>query len=85
MPSDREGLPPGRPCRLWPSPPADRRAEKAQGRVKRGEHKSLQTDRVILVPGPTEEVQNVRWIYKAFVEDGLNETDIAARLNQAAF
>ena len=56
--------------------------KRPKGELKRGEHKSLQTDRVILVPGPTEEVQNVRWIYKAFVEDGLNETDIAARLNQ---
>src|SRR5450631_1513956 len=32
--------------------------------LKRGEHKSLQTDRVILVPGPDDEVENVRWIYR---------------------
>lgn len=31
--------------------------------LKRCEHKSLQTDRVILVPGPEDEVQTVRWIY----------------------
>lgn len=56
--------------------------KRPKGELKRGEHKSLQTDRVILIPGPDEEVQNVRWIYKVFVEDGLTETDIAARLNQ---
>ncbi|MDD3181327.1 MAG: recombinase family protein, partial [Alphaproteobacteria bacterium] len=49
--------------------------------LKRGEHKSLQTDRVILVPGPKEEVENVRWIYRAFTEEGLQESEIAARLN----
>jgi DNA invertase Pin-like site-specific DNA recombinase len=49
--------------------------------LKRGEHKSLQTDRVILIPGPAEEVETVRWIYRAFVEDGLNETAIAQQLN----
>ncbi len=53
-----------------------------KGELKRGEHKSLQTDRVILVPGPEEEIETVRWIYKAFVEDRLLESAIAARLNQ---
>lgn len=50
--------------------------------LKRGEHKSLQTDRVILVPGPPEEVENVRWMYRAFTEDGMQESRIAALLNQ---
>lgn len=50
--------------------------------LKIGEHKSLQTDRVILVPGPPEEVETVRWIYKAFVEESLQESEIANRLNQ---
>lgn len=57
----------------------EHRQQKAE--LKRGEHKSLQTDRVILVAGPDEEVENVRWIYKSFVEDGMNEADIANRLN----
>lgn len=57
----------------------EHRQEKCE--LTRGQHKSLQTDRVILVPGPEEELQNVRWIYKAFVEDGLTETEIAERLN----
>lgn len=50
--------------------------------LKRGEHKSLQTDRVILIPGPPEEVENVRWMYRAFTEEGMSESQIAALLNQ---
>jgi DNA invertase Pin-like site-specific DNA recombinase len=49
--------------------------------LKHGERKSLQTDRVILVPGPKEEVEHVRWIYKKFVDDKWSETQIAAQLN----
>lgn len=49
--------------------------------LTRGEHKSLQTDRVILVPGPEEEVQTVNQIYRWFVDDGLVEAEIAERLN----
>lgn len=49
--------------------------------LKRCEHKSLQTDRVILRPGPPDEVANVNKIYQWFVEDGLTEGQIAARLN----
>nr|WP_284543611.1 recombinase family protein [Pleomorphomonas sp. T1.2MG-36] len=46
-----------------------------------GERKSLQTDRVILVPGPIEEVKVVQRIYHLFVELGVQEVEIAARLN----
>lgn len=49
--------------------------------LSRGEHKSLQTDRVILVPGPEDEVHIVRQIYRWFVNEGLSETEIAAHLN----
>lgn len=49
--------------------------------LKMGEHKSLQTDRVVLVAGPDEEVQIVRWIYDAFVSEGKMESEIAALLN----
>jgi hypothetical protein len=56
-----------------------------QGSIKteltRGEHKSLQTDRVILMPGPDDEVQNVERIYHWFVDDGILESEIATRLN----
>lgn len=58
--------------------------EKGEGKgiLKRGEYKSLLTDRVILVPGPTEEVDTVNWIYRRFVDDGMTEGGIAAKLNQ---
>lgn len=52
-----------------------------KGLLKVGEHKSLQTDRVILVPGPQEEVATVRRVYRLFVENGENEETIANRLN----
>lgn len=52
-----------------------------KGTLKRGEHKSLQTDRVILVPGPQAEIETVRWIYRCFVDKRMNETEIAAQLN----
>src|SRR5690348_16013778 len=47
----------------------------------RGEHKSIQTDRVVLIPGPSTEVEAVRWIYRAFVEEGKPEREIAELLN----
>jgi hypothetical protein len=53
-----------------------------KGMLAYGEQKSLQTDRVILVPGPDEEVDNVRWMYRAFTEEGLQEGAIAGLLNQ---
>jgi DNA invertase Pin-like site-specific DNA recombinase len=53
----------------------------AKAVLARGEHKSLQTDRVILIPGPPEEVRTVRWIYRAFVEGGKPEGEIAELLN----
>lgn len=37
-----------------------------KGVLVRGEHKSIQTDRVILTPGPDEEVALVRDVYRAF-------------------
>ena len=49
--------------------------------LKMGEQKSIQTDRVILVPGPAQEIKIVRWIYMAFVKHGKSETEIAQELN----
>lgn len=49
--------------------------------LTQGEHKSLQTDRVVLVPGPEEEVAVVREVYRAFVSGGQNEAQIADGLN----
>jgi DNA invertase Pin-like site-specific DNA recombinase len=50
--------------------------------LKMGEQKSLQTDRVILVPGPPEEVELVRWMYREFVDSGKSESEIASALNE---
>ena len=48
----------------------------------RGEQKSLQTDRVILMPGPQDEVSIVNRMFGWFIDDGLVESQIAARLNE---
>jgi len=53
-----------------------------QGVLRHGEHKSLQTDRVILVPGPDKEVETVRWMYRQFIEGGQAENAIAVKLNE---
>lgn len=52
-----------------------------KGTLKRGEQKSLQTDRVVLVPGPDEELKHVQRVYEWFTREGLKERDIAQRLN----
>lgn len=50
--------------------------------LSRGEHKSIATDRVILVPGPSHEVKVVKRIYDLFVNGRLSEAEIAALLNR---
>jgi DNA invertase Pin-like site-specific DNA recombinase len=52
-----------------------------KGILKIGEQKSIQTDRVILVPGPEEEITQVRWMYETFVREEKSESDIANALN----
>lgn len=54
-----------------------------KGELKRGEHKSLQTDRVILLPGPEEEVAWVNRMYRWLIEEELSFREIADRLNEA--
>ena len=54
-----------------------------KGELSRGEHKAIQTDRVILVPGPADELEIVRGIYRQFVEEGRSESEIATSLNEA--
>lgn len=49
--------------------------------LDRGEQKSLQTDRVILRPGPPEEVEVVRRLYRMFVVQRRTEREIAETLN----
>lgn len=50
--------------------------------LKPGERKSLQTERVILTPGPESEVCRVRWIYDQFTRHGRSEAAIARALNE---
>jgi hypothetical protein len=52
-----------------------------KGLLGRGERKSLQTDRVILVPGPEREIEAVRHIYDLFVTKGNTEREIMELLN----
>lgn len=52
-----------------------------KGILKRGQHKSIQTDRVTLVPGPDDEVAIVQEIFRAFVDGGRSEAEIADDLN----
>jgi DNA invertase Pin-like site-specific DNA recombinase len=47
-----------------------------------GEQKSIATDRVVLVPGPANEVFWVREIYRLFVSENKTFTGIAAELDQ---
>ena len=54
----------------------------SKGELSRGEHKSIQTDRVVLIPGPPEEIDTVRWIYTSFVNERRIEREIADALNE---
>src|SRR5260370_12596452 len=52
-----------------------------KGLLTRGMHKSIQTDRVVLVPGPEDEISVVRQIYDRFTKDRNTEKEIAEWLN----
>jgi hypothetical protein len=52
-----------------------------KGLLGQGERKSLQTDRVILVPGPELEIETVRQIYDLFAVQGKTEQEIMETLN----
>jgi DNA invertase Pin-like site-specific DNA recombinase len=47
-----------------------------------GDRKSIATDRVVLIPGPAQEVQIVRDIYRMFVSDRMSTYAIADELNR---
>ncbi|WP_162826764.1 recombinase family protein [Pseudolabrys taiwanensis] len=55
---------------------------KPKGMLKHGQHKHLQTDRVILVPGPPKEIRAVREIFRMFAIDHTPVAHIARRLNE---
>jgi DNA invertase Pin-like site-specific DNA recombinase len=50
--------------------------------LAQGERKSITTDRVILVPGPTGEVECIREIYRMFIEEKRTVYGIARELNR---
>lgn len=52
-----------------------------KGELGRGDRKSLQTDRVILVPGPEHEISLIREIYERFTQSAETEVQIAAGFN----
>jgi DNA invertase Pin-like site-specific DNA recombinase len=52
-----------------------------KGALRMGEKKSIQTDRVILVPGPEDEVETVRRVYRLFLDERRTEREIARTLN----
>jgi len=53
-----------------------------KGELHVGEPKSIQTDRVVLVPGPPEEVEMVRRVYRLFLDERRTEREIARLLNE---
>ncbi|MFR3778286.1 MAG: recombinase family protein [Enterobacter sp.] len=50
--------------------------------LEAGEEKSLQTDRVVLVHGPNEEISIIKKIFNLFILDSFNEYLIAQTLNR---
>jgi DNA invertase Pin-like site-specific DNA recombinase len=57
--------------------------KQSKGWLKRGQHKSLKTDRVLLRLGSPEEATIVRWIFHLFVVERKSDAAIARRLNRA--
>ena len=47
-----------------------------------GERKSIQTDRIILAPGPPHEVATVQRIFRLFTQESKNAQEITDQLNQ---
>lgn len=54
---------------------------RSKGVLEAGQWKSLQTDRIILRPGPQHEIETVRRIFDRFVNGHRTETKIARELN----
>ncbi len=54
---------------------------KLKSALQRGEHESLQTDRVILVPGTDAEVATDNQMFQWLIQDDLAISAIASRLN----
>lgn len=53
-----------------------------KGILSFGQRKSIQTDRVKLIPGPQEEIEVVNYIFDMFIVEGKPELVIASELNR---
>ncbi|RXH15218.1 recombinase family protein [Bradyrhizobium guangzhouense] len=53
---------------------------RSKGIMQRGQWKSLQSDRVVLCPGPPDEIELVKFIFRRFVRDHRSEEAIAREL-----
>lgn len=53
-----------------------------KGNLHHGQKKNIQTDRIVLVPGPPKEIAIVHRIYRLFLEQGMPERVIASLLNR---
>ncbi|MHC2338193.1 DNA invertase Pin-like site-specific DNA recombinase [Bradyrhizobium sp. USDA 4454] len=51
--------------------------------LKRGEYKALSHDKVVVVPGPAEELEVIRRIFRLYLRDKLSIYEIARRLAKA--
>lgn len=49
--------------------------------LSKGQRKSLQTERVVLVPGPAHEIKAIHRIYNMFIDHKLSAAEIAQKLN----
>lgn len=58
------------------------RDRRPKGIIPAGERKTYQADRVVLVPGPKEEVEIVRFMFHALVRRRFTTRDIADNLNE---
>jgi len=50
--------------------------------LQHGEQKAVQSHRVVLVPGPADEIAVVRRIYRLFLKDGVSRTELVRLLNR---
>jgi DNA invertase Pin-like site-specific DNA recombinase len=61
------------------------REGRRKGEMRPGQRKSFQDDRVILIPGPKQEVKAVRDVFRLYAEEGYSATQLATHLNQQGF
>jgi len=55
------------------------------GELRPGDHKALSNMRAKLAPGDPGQVEGVRYVFRAYADDGLSLKDIAASMNERGF